>query len=36
MLRAQQQQLENELKRLERKKRETEADLERLDSLHRL
>lgn len=35
-LQAQQQQLEDELKRLEQKTREREADLERLDSLHRL
>lgn len=35
-LQAQQQQLEDELKRLEQKTRETEANLERLDSIHRL
>ncbi|MGI1805080.1 hypothetical protein ACRPK8_05005 [Exiguobacterium sp. TDN 0502] len=35
-LQAQQQQLEEKLKRLEQKQREAEADLERLNSLHHL
>lgn len=35
-LQAQQQQLEDKLKRLEQQQREAEADLERLDSLHHL